>query len=667
MASKDFVVVQASHAAEPPPAGASALSWHGTVESCYGPPWSHADRLAHLEFSGQVGFNTYVHAPKDDPYQRARWREPYPAAELAQLGELADTARALGIRFVVTISPGLSMQFTGNADHEALIGKADQLLAAGVSSFGLLFDDVPPELSTPADVVRFGQGRGGLGRAHGETCRLFAENFLVRQGIEDPLFFCPTDYAGTDPSAYRDQLAQAAPPDILIAWTGTDVVVGSVSRHDIDRAAASYRRRLILWDNFPVNDFDPARLFLGPLTGRTSDVAGSALHGVLANPMQRAAPSRFALATVADWVRDPLGYDPAVSAGEALVSVAGAGAAALAPLVRVCSSWPPSADQDPELTTATSGALDDLPGATNIVIRRLEELAAGCRAATEPEPLISALRPWLDGAIATAEAGVAAAGLLRAAREDWGEGQVASLRQRTRRALDAAEDHYSNVLRSIVPPFVREVLDRTAPPEVSAADGRPVVVVVTGSRPTAGDRAVIELLEARGFVARSTDRPDQAGTKDAALVVVAGSAEPEAMAAVAGVPVPLLTWRGVVDLGLARRRNTQMIRGPIRIMDPDDPLAAGRRGAVSILREAAWMTIADVDDTHAHVVARADDGDGAAIFRYAAGDPLPDGTTAPATRVGLFLGPDGPARWLLTEDGNALVAAALETATVTAG
>ncbi len=163
MASNDFVA-RVADAAEPPPAGVSALSWHGTVESCYGPPWSHADRLAHLEFSARVGFNTYVHAPKDDPYQRERWREPYPAAELAQLGELADTARALGIRFVVTISPGLSMQFAGNADHEALIGKADLLWGAGVSSFGLLFDDVPPELSTPADVVRFGPGRGGLGR-----------------------------------------------------------------------------------------------------------------------------------------------------------------------------------------------------------------------------------------------------------------------------------------------------------------------------------------------------------------------------------------------------------------------------------------------------------------------------------------------------------------------
>jgi hypothetical protein len=50
-------------------------------------------------------------------------------------------------------------------------------------------------------------------------------------------------------------------------------VVGAIRREDIDRAADSYQRHVVLWDTFPVNDFDPSRLFLGPLTGRTTDVA----------------------------------------------------------------------------------------------------------------------------------------------------------------------------------------------------------------------------------------------------------------------------------------------------------------------------------------------------------------------------------------------------------
>src|SRR4051812_10562713 len=134
-------------------ASAAALPMRGTVEGFYGPPWSHADRLAHLQFSAEVGLNTYVYAPKDDPHHRVRWREPYPAAELARLSALAASARRLGVRFVYAISPGLSMGFAEDDDHRALIAKATQLADAGVEEFALFFDDVPAELTRPEERI----------------------------------------------------------------------------------------------------------------------------------------------------------------------------------------------------------------------------------------------------------------------------------------------------------------------------------------------------------------------------------------------------------------------------------------------------------------------------------------------------------------------------------
>jgi signal transduction histidine kinase len=59
----------------------------GVIEGFYGPPWSHEERLDLIAFCGREGLTTWVHAPKDDPYHRASWREPYPDEELAQLGE----------------------------------------------------------------------------------------------------------------------------------------------------------------------------------------------------------------------------------------------------------------------------------------------------------------------------------------------------------------------------------------------------------------------------------------------------------------------------------------------------------------------------------------------------------------------------------------------------
>ena len=68
----------------------------------------------------------------------------------------------------------------------------------------------------------------------------------------------------------------------------------------------------------PVNDFDRERLFLGPLRGRDPGLAEGRLAGIVANGMLQAVPSKLALATVADWARDPAAYEPLGSFERAL-------------------------------------------------------------------------------------------------------------------------------------------------------------------------------------------------------------------------------------------------------------------------------------------------------------------------------------------------------------
>ena len=70
----------------PQTAAGSQVPYRGVVEGFYGPPWGHADRLSIIEFMGRHGMNLYVYAPKDDPYHRAQWREPYPPQEYERLG-----------------------------------------------------------------------------------------------------------------------------------------------------------------------------------------------------------------------------------------------------------------------------------------------------------------------------------------------------------------------------------------------------------------------------------------------------------------------------------------------------------------------------------------------------------------------------------------------------
>ncbi|WP_431835450.1 beta-N-acetylglucosaminidase domain-containing protein [Cellulomonas sp. Y8] len=661
----------ASDPGVPPPGGRLSA---GVVEGFYGPPWRHDERLALLDAAPGLGLDTYLYAPKDDPWHRERWREPYPDAELARLGELAARAAAAGVAFVWSVAPGLSMRFSDDAEHAALAAKAEQVRAAGVRDVWLLFDDVPYDLPHPEDVAAFGPGQAGSGRAHGEAAARFREAFLLPHGVTGPMTVCPTDYAGCGRSPYRDALGSALPADARVLWTGRDVVVGTITREDVLAAAEAFGRRIVLWDNVPVNDFDRSRLFLGPLTGRPGDVDGLPLDGTVANAMIEALPSRLPLATVGAWARDPAAYDPARAAADALALVAGPRAGVVGPLVRACAAWPPGAPRDPGLARATRAALAGDAGALAEVEGRMRALAGcaadasgACRDGTgagsdaEADALVAALRPWLHAAAHAGAAGLAACALLR------GSGDPAAARA----ALDVVETDFPDVLRSDIARFVRAALARRGPggeggdPAAGAepspgGDGarsgdagagpRRRAVLVTGAEPSAGDEATARWLRSRGLDVRtaSTWPPaDDAGVDLVALTPDAPAAAAEALAAAA---VPVLAWGRLVTLGVATTSGVQLDRD--RLVRDDGRQVVVHRGAGRL----TWCEPVP----GARVLARAPEPEPRPVLvEVPAGTPLTTGDPAPAARTVAFLTDDGAARWLLTDDGRALLDEAL--------
>jgi hyaluronoglucosaminidase len=287
----------------------------GVIEGFYGPPWSHAERLNMVGFCSEHGFNTWVHAPKDDPYHRKQWRDPYPDDELAQLSELASEARRHGVEFVYAIGPGLSMCYSSDADFAALIAKCEQVRSTGVRSFQLLWDDVEHTLHCPEDEERYGHEERPSAAGQAEVSNRFAAE-LEQPG---PLVVCPMGYAGTGDSAYRRVWRRLLDPEIVVYWTGPEVVSLRIGREELDVAVHRFGgRTLMLWDNYPVNDFDGDRLFLGPLRGRDPRLENGHLAGTIANGMVQAVPSKLALATVGDWATDPAAYEPIASYERAL-------------------------------------------------------------------------------------------------------------------------------------------------------------------------------------------------------------------------------------------------------------------------------------------------------------------------------------------------------------
>lgn len=287
----------------------------GVIEGFYGPPWTHAERLDLIGFCHRHGLNTWVHAPKDDPYHRERWREPYPDDELTRLAELAAAAARSGVDFAYALAPGLDVCYSRVSELEALLAKCEQVRGVGVRRFQLLWDDIEHTLHCPEDEARYGGEERPSAAAHAELSNRVARE-LDQPG---PLVVCPTGYAGTGDSAYRRVLGSRLGPGVVLYWTGPEVVSLAICREELDAAVRRFgRHELLLWDNYPVNDFARERLYLGPLRGRDPCLAEGRLHGIVANGMLQAVPSKLAFATVADWARDPAAYDPCASFERAL-------------------------------------------------------------------------------------------------------------------------------------------------------------------------------------------------------------------------------------------------------------------------------------------------------------------------------------------------------------
>lgn len=279
----------------------AAIPIRGVIEGFYGKPWTQADRLDQLAFYGKHHLNTYIYAPKDDPYHREKWREAYPLTAMANMEQLIKAAEQNQVDFVFAISPGIDVHLDGaekERDIEALLHKFDLLYAMGVRSFAVFFDDI--------------KNKDGAGQARflNEVNRRFIR---VKPGVK-PLFTVPTEYFTADMiedgklKAYTKGFSENLDRDIIVMYTGPGVVCDGILLEDIDKVNEIYGRKMAVWWNYPVNDYLLPKLALGPITGLSAQT-GQKMSAFIMNPMQFAELSKITLATGADYAKNPAGYD----------------------------------------------------------------------------------------------------------------------------------------------------------------------------------------------------------------------------------------------------------------------------------------------------------------------------------------------------------------------
>ncbi|MDN4524909.1 beta-N-acetylhexosaminidase family protein [Fictibacillus fluitans] len=296
----------------------------GVIEGFYGPPWSHEERLNQFSFYSKHKMNAYVYAPKDDPYHREKWRTPYPQDKMAEIKQLVDAAKRNHITFTFAISPGNSITFSDDSEFQKLINKAQAVWDIGVRSFALYLDDIDPALRFPKDKEKFGGDHNPSAAAQAFLLNRFNEEFIKTHPGAKPLITVPTEYYEEGTSPYRERFAALVQPDIIVQWTGIGVVAPSIRVKDAQCIHGIFQHPLLIWDNYPVNDFDRNRLFLAPLYGRDAELyKETEIIGITANPMNEAEASKIPLYTMAEYMWNPTGYEPEESLQKSLLEFSG--------------------------------------------------------------------------------------------------------------------------------------------------------------------------------------------------------------------------------------------------------------------------------------------------------------------------------------------------------
>ncbi|AZN43268.1 protein O-GlcNAcase [Paenibacillus albus] len=290
----------------------------GIIEGFYGQPWSQSQRLKMLQFIASHNMNTYVYGPKDDMYHRERWQDLYDDEAYARLHDAFVETTTLGLDFYYSIAPGLSMRYSSESDFAALLRKVEQIHKLGVTDFCLLLDDIPEELQHQEDIEAYSD----LVEAHIRLVnRFYAE--IMKWSAAIKLIVCPTQYWGKGTERYISQLGSCIHPSIDLFWTGRNICSPEITLSEAAVFTQSTHRKPLYWDNYPVNDVEMTdEMHIGPYRQRDRHLYRFS-RGVIANGMEYAESSKFAYATIADYLWNPEKYDPEASWREALEEIVG--------------------------------------------------------------------------------------------------------------------------------------------------------------------------------------------------------------------------------------------------------------------------------------------------------------------------------------------------------
>ena len=288
----------------------SSILLRGIVEGFYGTPWNFDIRADLLKFCGEYNLNSYIYAPKDDPYHRDKWREPYPDDKIKELKNLVDIALQNNVHFIFAVSPGLDLHYEGEKgeeDFQYMLNKLESMYNIGIRDFAIFFDDLDFRQSGSNQAYFLNKLLNSLNKKYLNI------NFLLT---------VPTIYSRRfmingkgKVNDYTHDFSTKLNKNIIVLYTGDNIVSDGISDKSFNSAKNIYGRNLGIWWNYPVNDYYHInstrfiKLALGPI----EKLPHIKPNSIFFNPMGQPILSKISIATGADYALSTSTYNPIAS------------------------------------------------------------------------------------------------------------------------------------------------------------------------------------------------------------------------------------------------------------------------------------------------------------------------------------------------------------------
>ncbi|MBD3300249.1 MAG: hypothetical protein GF347_02765 [Candidatus Moranbacteria bacterium] len=266
--------------------------YFGVVEGFFSAPrkmWSNDERINLLKFIIKhcPNLNTYFYCPKDDPFVRIKWSRLYSKQALDSVKKVFNLCHKAKLAFIYGLNPDFDLAKI-KKDYPAYLKtitkKLNQLKQIGIKDFCILYDDIPFAYNVTEKAKE--ENDNYIGQIHARVLNDLLKNFK-----NSKFWLCPPDYFFQEKTPYLKALCANLSREILLLWTGHKIFTPFISRRLLQKTQTNLNpgRKLIWWDNYPVNDCEHIKgtFHIGAFNHPKPSVLKN-LQGALINPMREA-------------------------------------------------------------------------------------------------------------------------------------------------------------------------------------------------------------------------------------------------------------------------------------------------------------------------------------------------------------------------------------------